>query len=163
MVKHRFNLSTLKDLVLTLAGILLLAVVLIHQVDGLPSIFGTALENLRVVQAAPAAQAPAGEQPASLEAPQSDTWVSCTPIGIQVYPAYGRLHVRCSQSYSGVSFFALSTKNSAEAARVLSVITSAQVAGRTLSILYDPADTSGSAIGCQVADCRLIKSVGFGQ
>ena len=63
----------------------------------------------------------------------------------------------------GIFFFAVSTQDAQFAARVLSVITTAQVAGRTLTILYDPADLSGAAIGCQNNDCRLIRAVGFGQ
>jgi hypothetical protein len=91
----------------------------------------------------------------------ADTWISCVPIEIATYAV--RVHVRCAASVGGISFFAVSTQDAAYAARVLSVVTAAQVAGRTLSILNDPADLSGSAIGCQNADCRLIHAVGFGR
>jgi hypothetical protein len=91
----------------------------------------------------------------------AETWISCTPREIMTYQ--GRIHVKCAASVGGVRFFAISTQDSANAARVLSVITAAQVAGRTLTILYDPADLSGAAIGCQTNDCRLIRAVGFGQ
>jgi hypothetical protein len=87
-------------------------------------------------------------------------WTSCTPVGVVAYAR--RVHVQCSAPVSGVSYFAASTADPSNAARVLSLISTAQVAGRTLSILYDPADTSGTAIGCQASDCRLIQAVGFG-
>ena len=87
--------------------------------------------------------------------------VSCVPIGIMTYAI--RVHVQCQTAISGISYFAVATSDGAYAARVLSVITAAQVAGRTLAIQYDPADTSGAAIGCQAASCRLATAVGFGQ
>ena len=91
----------------------------------------------------------------------AETWISCTPFEIATYP--NRVHVRCAAAVGGVSFFAAGTQDTAYAARVLSVITAAQVAGRTLNVLYDPADQTGTAIGCQVADCRLSRAVGFGR
>lgn len=95
------------------------------------------------------------------EAPAASVWISCTPVSVMTYT--GRVHVKCSAAVGGISYFAASTADASNAARVLSVISTAQVAGRTLSILYDPADTSGTAISCQAADCRLIQAVGFGQ
>lgn len=94
------------------------------------------------------------------DAPATAVWISCTPIGVVVYA--GREHVQCLESFSGISYFAVSTADPSHAARVLSVISTAQVAGRVVSILYDPADTSGAAIGCQPSSCRLILGVGFG-
>jgi hypothetical protein len=95
------------------------------------------------------------------QAPATSTWISCTPDAIVTYAS--RVHVHCAAAVGGISYFAASTADAANVARVLSVITAAQVAGRTLTILYDPADTSGTSIGCQAADCRLIQAVGFGQ
>jgi hypothetical protein len=91
----------------------------------------------------------------------AETWTSCTPTEIVTYQQ--RLHVRCAAAVGGISFFAVGTQDTAYAARVLSVITAAQVAGRTLTILFDPADQSGTAIGCLATDCRLIRAVGFGR
>ena len=91
----------------------------------------------------------------------ASTFVSCVPVGIMTFSS--RVHVQCQTPISGVSYFAASTADAANVARILSVITAAQVAGRTLTVLYDPADTSGTAIGCLAADCRLIQAVGFGQ
>jgi hypothetical protein len=95
------------------------------------------------------------------QAEAAQTWITCTPVDIATYS--GRVHVLCAAPVGGISFFAVSTQNSAHAARVLSVISTAQVAGRTLKILYDPADHSGAGIGCVVTDCRLIIAVGFGR
>ena len=91
----------------------------------------------------------------------ASTFVSCTPIQVMNYGA--RIHVRCASPINGISYFAASTKDSAFVARTLMLLSTAQVAGRSLTILYDPADQSGAAIGCQTNDCRLIQAAGFGQ
>lgn len=91
----------------------------------------------------------------------AETWISCTPVEIMTYQV--RVHVRCAAAVGGITYFAAATQDAPYTARVLSVITAAQVAGRTLTILYDPADLSGAAIGCLTSDCRLIRAVGFGQ
>ena len=80
-----------------------------------------------------------------------------------VFTEAPRLQVRCDESYSGVVYFAASTTDTAQAARILSVIQTALVAGRTLIVNYDPGDLSGAAIGCQTNDCRLIRRIGFGK
>lgn len=88
-------------------------------------------------------------------------WTSCTPIQAATFS--NRVHVRCAEAVSGISFFAATTTDQAFAARVLSLVSTAQVAGKTLAIQYNPADTSGAAVGCLASDCRLIIGVGFGQ
>jgi hypothetical protein len=87
-----------------------------------------------------------------------ETWATCTPVETMLH--HNRLHVRCAESIGGIRFFALGTSD-AFAPLFLSVIETAHVAGRTLKVLYDPLDLSGSSINCQNADCRLILSVGF--
>lgn len=91
----------------------------------------------------------------------AQTWTSCVPVEIMNYR--GRIHVKCASAIGGIIYFAAPTSDSAFVARTLSVLSTAQVAGRTLTILYDPADQSGASIGCQVNDCRLILAAGFGQ
>jgi len=91
------------------------------------------------------------------------TDISCVPTQVVVFTTAPRFHVKCAAAVGGISYFALSTADSAQAGRVLSILTTAQVAGRTLVIRYDPADQSGASIGCQVNDCRLIQAAGFGQ
>jgi hypothetical protein len=94
--------------------------------------------------------------------------ISCVPTEVLVF-AYRngnplRLHVRCASAVAGISFFALPTADAPVAARILSILTTAQVAGKTLGIRYDPADTSGEkSIGCLASDCRLIRAVWIGQ
>ncbi len=105
---------------------------------------------------APALQAP-DSNPTDLAAPDASTWVTCTPNNVAAFS--NRIHVRCNESYSNIRYFAYPTTNAAAAARYLSLLTSAQVAGHTLSILYDPADTSGTSYGCLATDCRPIQAV----
>lgn len=97
----------------------------------------------------------------NMPAQAADTWASCTPN--QVMSFTQRIHVRCASAIGKISYFALSTQNAQLAARTLSLISTAQVAGRTLTVLYDPADLSGASIGCLTSDCRLIHAIGFGQ
>jgi hypothetical protein len=87
------------------------------------------------------------------------TWISCTPANIATYDS--RVHVKCSAAVGGIQYFAAPTSDSENAARILSVISTARVAGRTLSILYDPADLSGASYGCLTDDCRPIIAVAF--
>lgn len=83
--------------------------------------------------------------------------VICTPTGVATFPK--RIHVRCSQSFSGIVFFAHRSNDSAGAARNMSMATSALISGRNVRIFYDPADQSGSNIGCNVKDCRLLQGL----
>jgi hypothetical protein len=89
------------------------------------------------------------------EANAAQTWVACTPSSVATYSE--RIHVRCSESFSEISFFAYGTKKDpAGAARYMSMATSALISGRNVKILYDPEDQSGASIGCQTGDCRLL-------
>jgi len=81
-------------------------------------------------------------------------WTWCTPRSVMT--GEHRLHVRCEESVGGISFFAASTEDPALAARYLSSLSTAMVAGKTVQILYDPADLSGAAFGCQTNDCRVM-------
>jgi hypothetical protein len=90
----------------------------------------------------------------------ASTWANCRPNQVMVFD--NRVHVECSSSVGRIKFFAFPTADNGKSARVLSLLSTAQVAGRTLTILYDPADASGQAYGCLVGDCRPILGVGFG-
>lgn len=81
----------------------------------------------------------------------------CTPIAVAHFDA--RVHVRCSVPVSGIVYFAVPTSNNNRAARVLALLGTALAAGRDITIFYDPADTSGTAVGCAATDCRLIQAV----
>lgn len=84
---------------------------------------------------------------------------ACTPSNTAVFAT--RVHVKCVESVAGIQYFAAPTDDDAHVARILSVISTATVAGRPMFIFFDPSDTSGSAIGCQISDCRLIQGIGF--
>lgn len=99
--------------------------------------------------------------PLEQNSPTGQTWITCVPSDIANFD--NRVHVRCAAPVGNIWYFAAPTNNAAHAARVLSTLSAAQIAGRTLDILYDPDDTSGNAYGCLAADCRLIVAVGFGQ
>jgi len=102
------------------------------------------------------------EPPASAETPApAETFATCNPVEVMTYT--NRVHVKCSAAIGGIRFFAVSTADSQNASRILSVLSTALVAGRTLNILYDPADLSGVSFGCQTNNCRTIRAVGFGQ
>lgn len=99
--------------------------------------------------------------PLSADSPTAETWINCTPTEVVNY--HNRVHVRCAAAVGNISYFAVPTDNPAHAARILSTLSVAQIAGRTLSILYDPNDTSGTDFGCLAADCRVLIATGFGQ
>jgi hypothetical protein len=118
----------------------------------LGTLISTSLLGSRAAGESPAAVAPQLEPgPAS---PSAETWTNCTPLNVAAYS--NRIHVKCVETVGGIQWFAASTANAANAARILSLLSTAQAAGRTLSILYDPDDTSGTSIGCAATDCRLL-------
>jgi hypothetical protein len=84
-------------------------------------------------------------------------WVTCTPISVVAYK--NRVHIRCQESYSGIIFFAASTTDQVFADRVLDFGTMAMTFDGKLDILYEPTNTSGASIGCQIDDCRLIDGI----
>jgi hypothetical protein len=83
---------------------------------------------------------------------------TCNPIDVADFPGK-RIHVRCSPGDGAISWFALGTSNEAEASRVLSIAATAFAAKKTLTIWYDPADLSGSSLGCLNSDCRKIRGI----
>jgi hypothetical protein len=81
------------------------------------------------------------------------------PAEVAVFVKAPRIHVKCASPTNGILYFATGTADAATAQRVLTVLTSALVSGKALSIVYDPSDLSGAAIGCLNTDCRLIVTV----
>jgi hypothetical protein len=95
-----------------------------------------------------------------LSAPALAVFHTCKPVDVSVYAE--RIHVRCNTAApGGIIFFALSTANSAHAARMLSALTAAHLAGHNVTLEFDPADQSGTAFGCLASDCRRLLSVGI--
>lgn len=160
MFSRHLTLRSMRNAVWLLPAALIVIILLTGLMTTRNALAGGQLES------APASSAAAASGQADyVEAPEAATWRSCVPVEVMVYTTGSRrIHVRCSAAVSGILFHALATSDSSTAARVLSVITTAQVAGRTLTILYDPADTTnGPPIGCASSDCRLILAAGFGQ
>ncbi len=91
--------------------------------------------------------------------------VPCDPVEIATFYNPGgpvsRVHVKCGSAVNGISYFAVSTVDSANAAMILSILTTAYTdgGGKTLSILYDPNDLSGESFGCLTINCRPIGGV----
>lgn len=57
----------------------------------------------------------------------------------------------------GIWWFAFRTaENYDKAKMILSILTAAKIAGRTLKVGYESTDTSGNAWGCQADNCRII-------
>jgi len=88
----------------------------------------------------------------------ASAWADCTPARVGVFAT--RIHVKCTAAVSGIWYFAYPTTDVAGVARVLSVLNTALVTGRTVVILYDPGDTtSGPPVGCAASDCRLLQAL----
>ena len=117
------------------------------------------MSDLVDLKSVPDSQTIDNSAPTDINAPQGLVWANCTPNNVAVFT--DRVHViRCSSDVNGIWYFAYPTADDAEATRVLSLLTSAQVTGRLLQILYDPADTtSGPPISCNANDCRVITAV----
>lgn len=89
------------------------------------------------------------------------TTTTCTPDEVGSFAAY--VYVRCAAAVGGITTFATPTSDPTHAARILSVLSTAQVAGRTLRLTYDPADQSGPSFGCTMRDCRPLVGAVFGK
>lgn len=94
----------------------------------------------------------------SAVAPEAAVWYRCTPANVAAFTS--RIHVKCTAAAAGgILYFAYPGRDTANAARFLSLLTSAEVTGKQVDILYDPADTSGASFGCAAGDCRTIIAV----
>ena len=85
--------------------------------------------------------------------------ITCTPVQVADFPG-SRIHILCAPPGAGnIKYFALGVGDASEANRVLSLAASALVANRKLLIYFNPNDLSGTAFGCQNADCRAILGI----
>lgn len=81
---------------------------------------------------------------------------TCTPVNVAVFVG-SRIHVRCAEVQAGApTFYALSTEDR-DVDRILSILTSAITAGKTLFIFYNSA-ASANPTGCLEQDCRKIET-----
>lgn len=88
----------------------------------------------------------------------ADRFDTCRPIEVMTYTT--RVHVRCENPVQGITYFAFPS-SAASAGQMLSVLTTATVTGRDVTVLYDFADTRGTAFGCLAHDCRTLVAIGF--
>lgn len=123
---------------------------------GLGLALGPALSRLGGWLRPPAAQA-AEVAPAAVLGPDSPQAVhTCTPDYIANFTA--RVHVRCTvPAETTIYYFAVPNSDSKNAARVLSILLTAESLGRNVRIYYN-SSASGSAYGCQTNDCRPIEA-----
>ena len=89
------------------------------------------------------------------------TTTGCVPEEVGTYANY--IYVRCAAAVGGITTFAAPTTDATHASRLLSLLSTAQVAGRALRLTYDPADTTGPNFGCAAKDCRLLIGAQFGK
>jgi hypothetical protein len=156
MLKNR-TAKMSKALSIALLGIVVSALLSIGNAGGQPSLAEAVIPSVDPV---PELADTMGQPDGHTDVLASLTWFQCTPANVAVFDT--RVHVKCTASSAGgIQYFAKSTADADEAARVLSLLSIAKVTGRTLDIRYDPADTSGATIGCQANDCRLIVAVGL--
>jgi len=92
-------------------------------------------------------------------APTAGVTYTCNPD--VVVSATIRVVAHCPSGYfinatTTISWFAYPTSDSANASRMLSLFETAKAPGSTITFYFDDADTSGTAYGCQAADCRAI-------
>lgn len=163
MLKGELSAQMIKDLALVIFGIIILASLFSNRVNARSLQFDVSPKPGGGNQSAAPVDPDLGKILADNVSLEAAVWVTCTPLEVMPYVNAQRIHVKCAESYSGIRYFAQSTTDTASVARSLSVLTTAQVAGRTLTIRYDPDDLSGANIGCLTSDCRLIIAVGFGQ
>ena len=93
--------------------------------------------------------------------PAAAAMVRCQPDEVAVWP--NRIHVRCEAATAGIAYFAVPVSDASHAARMLSILSTALVAGRSMLVIYEPSDTSGAEIGCPANNCRLLQGAAFGK
>ncbi len=86
---------------------------------------------------------------------------ACTVNGVASFgDANARIHVRCAQSQSGVTYFAYpdDPAHVAVADQMLAVANTAFALGKTVYIYYDT-NSADNPAGCNGADCRLLLGI----
>jgi arabinogalactan endo-1,4-beta-galactosidase len=92
------------------------------------------------------------------DATAGGVWSDCVPVLTGTFA--NRIHVKCASSVSGgIRWFAVDNLKTDYANRFMSIVNTALVSGKTLSVYYDPGDTSATAFGCGAKDCR--KAIGI--
>ena len=88
--------------------------------------------------------------------PKLLSYWTCTPDYVAAFS--NRVHAHCNPANGAIQWFAVCStgSGSAFASRALSIFTTAKVTGKSLRVYYEPTDTSGTACGCDSANCRVI-------
>lgn len=91
----------------------------------------------------------------------AEQWALCRPAEVVAYQ--NRVHVRCELPVApNIVFLATPTQPDFRfATRVVALAAVAQTSQKTLAILFDPADSTGTDFGCQMGDCRPLKAIGL--
>ena len=93
--------------------------------------------------------------PASVRAYDgNEVWAkTCKVTEVATYP--NRVHVLCVGPYTNdIVYFASPTTNSAEAARLVTLGTSALTSAGNLYVVYDLWNTDAASYGCAAHNCR---------
>jgi hypothetical protein len=81
---------------------------------------------------------------------------TCKPKQIAIEAE--RIFIQCTGTIGGIGIFAVPTADAANATRILSLLSTGQLYGDALSLVFDP-DGSGAAFGCEKRDCRPLLGV----
>ena len=83
--------------------------------------------------------------------------LTCNQVDVNLFPRH--IYVTCSPGDGAIQRFALGVDDAGEANRMLSILSTALVTKRRLTVWYDPNDVTGPSIGCMANNCRLILRV----
>jgi len=87
--------------------------------------------------------------------------VRCQPDEVAVFR--NLVQVRCEVPIGGISYFAVPVYDADYATRMLSLMSTAVAAGRSLQLTYEPSDLSGVEFGCAASNCRTLRGAAFGK
>ena len=84
---------------------------------------------------------------------------NCTVQAVATFT--NRVHVACTQPYTGTSiyFFATPASDHGMASRMEALGLVAQLTGTPVRLYFDLGDTTGSSFGCAPSDCRRIQGI----
>jgi hypothetical protein len=87
-----------------------------------------------------------------------EKFAACKPVQSGVFA--NRIHMRCEYPVDGkFLYFAAPTSEPRFANRALSVILSAQLSGKVVTVAFNPMDQSGGGFGCLISDCRNFSAI----
>ena len=93
--------------------------------------------------------------------PVNAATVRCQPDEVAVLR--NLVQVRCEVPIGGISYFAVPIFDAEHATRMLHLMSTALVAGRSMQLTYEPSDVSGGEFGCAPNNCRYLRGAAFGK